>query len=79
MTTRGSGIQVPTTRARRLRHDEFAQTDASAWTVADEPCGYCTGQRKSVRLSFLHLAAPQFAPLLSLPDPLALVVGGACV
>jgi hypothetical protein len=62
MTTRGSGIQGPTVRARRLRHDDCAQTDASAWTVADEPCGSCTGQRKTVRLSFLHLAAPRFPP-----------------
>ncbi len=68
-----------TVRGRKLRHDESAQTDTSALTVADEPCGSCTDQRKSVRLSFLHLAAPWFAPLLSLPDPLTLAVGGACV
>lgn len=81
MTTRGTGIFVPTVGARKLRHDEYAQTDARTPTQAHRPwltnpaaAAQASGSLSGCHFCILPRRGSLLEPATQLPGPLALVV-----
>ena len=75
MTTRGSGIQVPTVRARRLRCNKPTQAHGP-WLTNPAAPAQANGRQSGCHFCILPRRGSLLEPAAELPGPVDLVVAG---